>query len=226
MEKLVVFDLDGTLVETAGDLTRALNRVLAEEALPPVSLEKARPLISYGAIGLVELGFAASGHAVPDPARLRALADRLVVFYEADIAAESRPFPGAVEALDELAEAGWRLAVCTNKREGLSLQLLETLGLRARFAAICGSDTFDVRKPHPEHLLLTIKRAGGDPARTIMVGDAQPDVDVARAAKVHVIGFDFGYSPTPMADLAPDVVLSHYDGLVPAIRDLMRRRAG
>jgi len=127
---------------------------------------------------------------------------------------------GLEAALDQLAEAGWRFAVCTNKLEGLSVRLLDALGLTARFDAICGQDTFGVQKPHPDILLRTIERAGGAPDRAVMIGDSATDINVARAAAVPVIAVDFGYTEIPVAQLAPDRIIDHYSRLPSTVFEL------
>ena len=133
----------------------------------------------------------------------------------------SRPFEGLESALDDLQSRGYRFAVCTNKLEWLSKRLLEQLGLSGRFAAICGADTFGVAKPDPAFLRQTIARAGGELASAIMVGDAGPDVGVARRAGIPVIGVDFGYTEIPIADLKPDRLIDHMRELPEAVRSLI-----
>src|SRR3984957_8263067 len=183
----IVFDLDGTLVETAPDLISALNFVLDREGLAPVPLHAARNLIGAGARRLIERALELEGrHASPqDVARLTA---DFIEYYADHIAEASRPFEGLESALDELASRGFRFAVCTNKLEWLSKRLLDQLGLSGRFAAICGADTFGVAKPDPAILRETIARAGGEMSSAIMVGDAGPDIGVARRAGIPVIG--------------------------------------
>ena len=143
-----------------------------------------------------------------------------VVFEAAHIADRSQPFPGLGSALDRLAADGCRLAVCTNKLEGLSRLLLDALGFTWRFAAICGQDTFPMRKPDPEMLRLTIAKAGGSADRAIMVGDSMTDVLTAKNAAVPVVAVDFGYTETPPAELGADRLISHFDALPAAVRSL------
>jgi len=216
---LVVFDLDGTLIDTAPDLVDTLNLILAREALPAVPFAAARNMIGGGARTMIERGLAADGRA-----STREEVDRLyrdfVAHYSDHIADRSRPFPGLEAALDQLAEAGWRFAVCTNKLEDLSVRLLDALGLTARFDAICGQDTFGVQKPHPDILLRTIERAGGAPDRAVMIGDSATDINVARAAAVPVIAVDFGYTEIPVAQLAPDRIIDHYSRLPSTVFEL------
>ena len=219
----VVFDLDGTLVDTAPDLIGALNFVLDREGLPPVPLESARTMIGAGARALLERGLEVDGrHAGVED--INRLTDDFIEYYAAHIADASRPFDGLESALDNLAAKGYRFAVCTNKLEWLSKRLLDRLGLSARFAAICGADTFGVAKPDPAILQQTVARAGGQLSAAIMVGDAGPDIGVARRAGIPVIGVEFGYTEVPIADLKPDRLIGHMSELPAAVESLMLHR--
>jgi phosphoglycolate phosphatase len=213
----IVFDLDGTLVDTAPDLVDTLNIILAREGLPPVPFETARNMIGGGARTLIERGLQAEGRP-----GIAAEVDRLytdfVAHYGDHLADRSQPFPGAIAAIEQLAARGCRFAICTNKLEWLSVRLLESLGISRHFAAICGQDTFGVQKPHPQILLQTIRKAGGNSGRAVMVGDSITDIEVARAAKVPVIAVDFGYTEMPVATLEPDVVIDDF-GKLPAAVD-------
>jgi phosphoglycolate phosphatase len=215
----IVFDLDGTLVDTAPDLINALNHVLAREGLSPLPLASARNMIGAGARKLLERGLEAEGRFVDADEMNRLTAD-FIGYYAENIAVESRPFDGLEDALDTLAARGCRLAVCTNKLEWLSKRLLDELGLSTRFAAICGADTFGVAKPDPAILRQTIVQAGGDIARAVMVGDAGTDVGAARRAGVPVIGCTFGYTDVPIAELNPDGLIDHMKDLLGAIEAL------
>jgi phosphoglycolate phosphatase len=219
--RTVVFDLDGTLVDTAPDLISALNHVLDREGMPPVPLHAARNMIGAGARKLIERGLELEGRAasVEDITRLT---KDFVDYYATHIADASRPFDGLEGALDELQAQGFRFAVCTNKLEWLSKLLLDRLGLSARFSAICGADTFGVSKPDPAILKQTVARAGGQISSAIMVGDAGPDVGVARRAGVPVIGVEFGYSDVPIAELRPDRLIGHMRDLPEAVASLMQ----
>ena len=213
---LIVFDLDGTLAETAGDLIAALNVVLADGGLPPLEIGHARVLLGAGGRALIERGYAVAGRSLEKP-RLEALFVAFLAYYNDHISVHSHLFPGVVTALDRLEAQGWRFAVCTNKMEASSLKLLDALGVTSRFAAIAGQDTFGVHKPDPGALLQTIARAGGDPRRCIMVGDSITDIATAKAADIPVIAVDFGYTDTPVVELGPDRVISHFDALADAV---------
>jgi phosphoglycolate phosphatase len=217
--RIVVFDLDGTLVDTAPDLINALNFVLAREGLPPVPLHSARNMIGAGARRLIERGLELEGRTM-GVADINRLTSDFIDYYAAHIADASRPFEGLESALDDLDRGGYRFAVCTNKLEWLSKLLLDQLGLSSRFSAICGADTFGISKPDPAFLQQTIARAGGQPSQAVMVGDAGPDIGVARRAGVPVIGVEFGYTDVPIADLKPDRLISHMRELPAAVASL------
>jgi phosphoglycolate phosphatase len=220
---LVVFDLDGTLVDTAPDLINALNYVLKREGLPPVPLQSARGMIGQGARRLIERGMEVEGReATPD--EISRLTADFIAHYAEHIADESRPFAGLEAALDALSAQGYRFAVCTNKLEWLSKRLLERLGLTSRFDAICGADTFGVSKPDPVILQQTVARAGGNMSAVVMVGDAGPDIGVARRANVPVVGVSFGYTEVPIADLKPDLLINHMAELPAAVNKLLAAR--
>jgi phosphoglycolate phosphatase len=224
---VLVFDLDGTLAETAGDLMGTLNVILTREGLAPLRLAEARNLLGAGARALIARGFAQVGRMLP-PEKLQQLFADFLDHYNAHIADNSWLFPGVEAALDRAAEAGFRLAVCTNKLERSSHLLLRALGVADRFQFVCGQDTYGVAKPDPTPLIETIARVGGQRADAIMIGDSRTDIDTARAAGVPVIAVDFGYTDIPIAELAPDRVISHFDELwaaVAAIREDERRLA-
>ena len=219
----IIFDLDGTLVDTAPDLVETLNVVLGREGLPAIPYEEARLLVGAGARRMIERGLASEGEARP-AADIDRLFNDFIAYYADHVADHSRPFPGVADALDTLAARGCRFAVCTNKLEWLSVRLLNALGLAGRFVAICGQDTFAVQKPHPDALHGTLRRAGGTIHRAIMVGDSETDIATARAAGMPVIAVDFGYTEIPVADLAPDRIISHFNALPDAIADLLAAR--
>ena len=215
----IVFDLDGTLVDTAPDLVGTLNAIFAREGIAPVAYGDARPMIGGGARMMLERGLLREGRSLPREEIDRLVAD-FIAHYAEHIADASLVFPGLETALDALSARGFRLAVCTNKLEWLSVRLLDRLDLARRFATICGADTFGISKPNPEILRRTVHRAGGAPAAAIMVGDSATDVDTARAAGIPVIAVDFGYSEIPVAHTNPDRVIGHYNQLTDAIAAL------
>lgn len=205
----IIFDLDGTLVETAPDLVATLNVVLASEGMAPVPYEIARNYVGGGAKLMIARGIEKDGRMVDEATLDKMFAD-FIAYYAANVAVHSRPYPGLTEALDTLSARGHRFAVCTNKLEHLSVLLLNQLNLTNRFEAICGQDTFGIQKPDPEILRRTIAAAGGDVKQSIMIGDSETDILTARAAGIPVIAVDFGYSERPVAEYGPDRLISHF----------------
>jgi phosphoglycolate phosphatase len=205
----IVFDLDGTLVDTAPDLTNALNDVLTRRGHAPVELATIRACVGHGARVMIEEALRRAG-AEGDVDRMLS---EFLVHYEANIANESRPFPGAADALEDLVAHGATLAVCTNKREHLSRKLLQQLDLARYFSSLAGRDTFAVSKPDPGHLTQLIAMAGGNPSRAVMVGDSDIDIRTAKAASVPMILVSFGYAGGPLDHLAPEAVIDHFDQL-------------
>jgi phosphoglycolate phosphatase len=216
---LLVFDLDGTLAETAPDLAATLNVILVREGVRPISYETARKMIGGGARLMIERGLAQGGARLSEE-RVDRLFDDFLAHYEAHIADASALYPGVVAALDRFEEAGWRFAVCTNKIEQASILLLKALGIADRFAVICGKETFPVSKPDRRALLMTIEKAGGNHENTIMVGDSKIDIETARNAGVPIIAVDFGYTDEPVATHKPDRTISHFDDLWDTVADI------
>lgn len=209
----IVFDLDGTLVDTAPDITNALNDALISQGHRPIPQETVRQAVGFGARVMIDDALRLAG--VEE--NIDKMLAEFLVLYEANIAAESRPYPGAIASLETLAAAGARLAVCTNKREHLSKKLLSELGLQHYFHTIAGRDTFSVSKPHPGHLTQAIEQAGGVPSHAIMVGDSDVDLRTAKDAMVPSILVSFGYAPRALEEFAPHAVIDHFDELVPSI---------
>lgn len=215
----VIFDLDGTLVDTAPDLTGALNFVLRAEGRAAVALGEVRHMVGLGGRRLIERGLEKSGGILPEVE-----IDRLLVsfleFYSENLAVESRVFAGVAETLDEIAATGARMGICTNKPEGLSVRLIAEVGLARHFSVILGADSVARRKPDPGHLLETIARLGGDRAFSVMVGDSENDVATARAAGVPVIAVSFGYSMVAPEELGADAVIRDFRQLPEVLKSL------
>ncbi len=204
---IVVFDLDGTLVDTAPDLVATLYRVLDGLGLPRVPYAEARNMVGGGARKMIERALAAERRSLP-AAEIDRLVRDFITHYADHIADRSRPFEGLEAALDQLSHRSCRLAVCTNKLEWLARRLLDALGLSTRFVAICGADTFGVQKPDPDLLRRTLKLAGECVEDAIMVGDSINDVAMAKSLGVAVIAVDYGYSETPVLQLGADRIIS------------------
>lgn len=219
----LVFDLDGTLVDTAPDLASATNHVLSKRGLTPVSEKEIRPFVGHGARAMIEGALKAHGCA-PGREELDDLFEVFLSYYAANISRGSRPYPGLVTALETFAGAGAKLAVCTNKIEPHARLLLDELDLTQHFAAITGRESLGVSKPDPLHLTGTIALAKGDPQRAVMIGDSETDIATAKNARIPVIAVDFGYSTVPVRSLGPDAVISHFDELAPAFTRLALQR--
>lgn len=209
----VVFDLDGTLVDTAPDLAGALNHTLNHAGRPPVSVDEVRHMVGLGAARLIERGMEATG-GLPDAEGRAALLQVFLDHYGRNLSVESRPFPNAVATLEALAAAGVGLAVCTNKPEAMARRLLADLELDRLLPVILGGDTLPVKKPDAAHLLTTLTRMGGSPASAVMVGDSETDLAAARNAGVPVVLVSFGYTVIPAADLGADAVIDDFADLL------------
>ena len=216
----IVYDLDGTLADTAEDLMATLNWLLAREGLPPLKVESAGSLLGAGARGLIKSGFAASGRSL-DPEAIERLFRDYLEHYNAHILVRTQLYPGVDKALAAFDRAGWRQAICTNKIERSAKLLIQKLGIANRFAFVCGQDTFGIGKPDAKPLLGTIAASGGVREHAVMVGDSGTDIKTARAAGVPVIAVDFGYVDVPVKELGPDRVISHFDQLMEACDALL-----
>ena len=216
----VVFDLDGTLVDTAPDLLNALNHVLSHAGLETVDLQTVAGMIGHGAKAMIRKGMEHQGKA-PGELELEDLFARFLVYYSDHIAVGSRPFDRAPEILDELAAAGAILSVCTNKKQLLSDQLLDALGLSPRFASIIGADSVPSKKPDGDHIVRAVLAAGGNPSRAVMVGDSRTDERAARNAGLPFIFVPFGYEAESVEAIGADAVVSHYSLLPSAISRLI-----
>ncbi|MEO1198431.1 MAG: HAD-IA family hydrolase [Pseudomonadota bacterium] len=214
---VAIFDLDGTLVDSARDLLVTLNRVLEQDGLPQVPGSDIRPHIGHGARGMIESALRHHG-ATRSASDIDAMHRRFLEDYERTLTDHTIPFPGIVDLLDSLSKAGARLGVCTNKYERFSVAVLKQLGLLNRFDTVVGPDTLGVRKPDPAHITGTIARLGGEAGRAVMFGDSAPDVDAAKAAGVPVIVFRHGYPSAPADTLGADLVVDDVaDALEPAL---------
>ena len=220
----LVFDLDGTLVDTAPDLAAATNHVLAQRGLPPIDEHDIRPFVGHGALKMIEEAMAAHGKNLSQR-ELYDLFEVFIVHYAANISVHSRPYAGVLRALDAFTAQGAKLAVCTNKIEVHARSLLDALDMSRYFCALTGRDSLGSYKPDPRHLTGTIALAGGDSARAIMIGDSETDIATAKAAHIPVVAVDFGYSVQPVAGFSPDIVISHFDQLGQAVSDLKMRMA-
>jgi len=215
----LIFDLDGTLVDTAPDLVRALNAVIEPDGLAPANVETVRHMVGHGARRLIVRAFADQARPLDD-ARLETLVADFIERYRADIDGASRPFDSVGPTLDTLASRGARLSVATNKPQALADLLLARLGLADRFDRIVGADAAPSKKPDPAHIRAA---AGPDADRMLVVGDSAVDVAAARAAGAPVIVMRYGYTDTPSDQLGADRVLDRFGDLPEAIETLLTR---
>ncbi|MBM3490269.1 MAG: phosphoglycolate phosphatase [Alphaproteobacteria bacterium] len=216
-----LFDLDGTLVETAPDLCAAVNHALEGFDRPSLAIEQVRHMVGDGARALIERGLRASG-GLPAPDIVDRLVERMLAHYWQHIADASRPFEGVEDTLQALADKGFVLAVCTNKPLRFTTRLLRVLQLERYFAAVFAGDSLPVKKPDPGHVLGTLAAIGARPAAAAMVGDSANDVRAGRAAGTRTVAVSFGYSATPVAELGADCVIDHFAELPEALARLAR----
>jgi phosphoglycolate phosphatase len=206
-QKAVIFDLDGTLIDTAPDLWRATNHCLSLRGRSDVTLEEVRAFVGHGARKLIARGLAATGDPLGDQ-DIETLYGAFVAYYGDNIAVDSAPFPGCLALLERLKAEGIGLGICTNKLEGLSRKLIDTLGMSAYFDAIIGPDTIGIGKPDPAPYREALRRMGHRDGPSLLVGDSETDVLTARAAGVPIIGVTFGYTARPVETYGPDALVS------------------
>jgi len=217
--KAVIFDLDGTLVDSAPDLMLATNHVLSRLERRAITMDEVRSFVGHGARALIARGCSATGDAI-DEKTLDFYFAEFLRFYERNIAVNSVAFPGVINLLKRCVAKSLKMGVCTNKLEGLSVRLLQALDMEKYFGAIVGPDTLKIAKPHPAPYLETMKRLGVPAKDSIMIGDSETDVLTARAVGVPVIGVTFGYTQKPVATYNPDYLVSHFD----EIWDIIQRQ--
>lgn len=214
MHRAVIFDLDGTLVDTAPDLMGATNHILALMGRRAITMDEVRAFVGHGAKALIARGAVATGEPLDDASLSHYFAEFLR-YYEAHIADHSQLFPGVEKLLSRLQDKQVKLGVCTNKLEGLSVRLLKEIGLAPYFGAVVGPDTIHIAKPDPAPYRETLRRLGAE--RSVMIGDSETDIKTGKAAGVPVFAVTFGYTPMPVETYNPDAVVSHYDELWPLI---------
>ncbi len=213
---IVGFDLDGTLLDTSGDLAAAVNHALASIGRPLLSVEAVKPMIGGGARAMLRHGLDATGGY--DAETLDLLHRRLLDYYEGHLAIHTAPFPGAVAALDQLAARGVTMGIMTNKLEHFARAILDALGLTDRFAAIIGGDTLGIAKPSPVPIQALVERCGGGTAA--FVGDSIFDVQAAKAAGLPVVACSFGFLSQPVETLGGDAIIDGYGDLIPTLARL------
>ena len=225
--RVAAFDLDGTLADTSPDLIAAANATFEAVGFdPPLRHATDRVTAFAGGRAMLKAGFLRLGHAEPDAAEIERLYPRLLDFYRDGICVHTRLYDGTEAALDRLAAAGWRLAICTNKPIALADLLLSRLGIDQRFAVVLGADSLAFRKPDPRHLTVTIERAGGQPGRAVLIGDTITDRKAAEAAGVPCVLVGFGPEGDAIAALTPAAVLAHFDDLPDLLEHLVPAEIG
>ncbi|MCY6380297.1 HAD family hydrolase [Hoeflea prorocentri] len=215
-QPLVIFDLDGTLLHTAPDLLDSLNHTISSMELAPVTFDDITYLVGSGARVMIDKALQLRNNPV-SAEEFEALFALFLTHYSASMPGRSEPYPGVLDAMARLEDAGYALAVCTNKTEIMAHRLLELTGLMPRFKAVTGGDTFAVRKPDAGHIHGTIDMAGAHPSLAVMIGDSVNDVQAAANAGIPSIGIPFGYSDTAMENLGPDEIIGHYNELTPEL---------
>lgn len=213
----LIFDLDGTLIDSAPDLAAALNKVLIEARRDPVTLHQVTQMIGDGVATLVERGFEATGGAPDDPGHHL---DRFHHHYNNATAALTALYPGVLDTLQALRAGGYRMGLCTNKPAQPTASVLDAFGLTEFFEAVAGGDTFPVRKPSPGHLLGLLRQMQVDPEHAVMIGDSPNDVQVALNAAVPVIAVSYGYRRVPAEDMGADLLIERFAQLPDALRQL------
>ncbi|WP_417520171.1 HAD hydrolase-like protein [Minwuia sp.] len=216
----IVFDLDGTLADTAPDLYGTVCWLLAQEGRSRVSFARMKSLIGDGAGPMIKGSFGDTG-GVPEGADYDRLMEMFLTYYQAHLTDNSAPFAGALDAIARQKARGARIAICTNKKIGFTEKMLREWRIGHLFDAVTGADTFAFRKPDGRHLIETIRLAGGDPENAVMIGDSPTDTGAARDAGVPVIAVTFGYGNTPARDLDADRWIDSFNQLDRAVQELL-----
>ncbi|MAM68901.1 MAG: phosphoglycolate phosphatase [Rhodospirillaceae bacterium] len=219
MTRAIIFDLDGTLIDSIPDVMNALNAVLADHGRRPVTRQETVAMVGGGAEPLLERGFATTGEAAP-PDDIPSLVEAFGEYYRADPATETTIFDGVIAALEALADRGLKMGICTNKPHPSALQVLEALDLDRHFGACFGKASVPFHKPDRRHYDEVTRALGVPTENTLYVGDSETDVQTARNAGVPLILVPFGYSRTPAADLGGDRLIAHFSELPLAVDDM------
>ena len=215
----LIFDLDGTLANTAPDLIATLNRITRPHGIDPVELKNVGQIVGHGAKAMIEKAFSIAGREL-SPKLHDTLFAEFLEDYSSNLSNETHLFDGALEAMDRLGSEGYEFCVCTNKLELLSQKLLEQLGVSARFQALAGGDTFSFRKPDPRHLVETVKLMGREVNSAIMIGDSSTDINAAINAGIPSVAVTFGYSDKPVTTLGANCIIDHFSELDSAIGEI------
>jgi phosphoglycolate phosphatase len=218
----VIYDLDGTLIDSAQDMQVAVSRVLADHGLPEVTLDDVRIFMGQGSKVTMNKAFSKYGRKLDDE-QLSAVTAEFVRYYEADPVGHTTAFAGVPEVVARFDKLGLKQGVCTNKFERPSRMILEHLKLMPPIAGLAGADTFPVRKPDPRHILMLVERMGRSPDRAVMIGDSIHDVHAAHAAGLPAVLVSWGYTTTPASELGAEAVIERFDALPQALERLAAR---
>jgi phosphoglycolate phosphatase len=219
-----VFDLDGTLADTAPDLIDAATSALLDQGFPRPEPEAIRKHVGYGSRAMIRAALASTG-ARADHKTIEGMKTRLIDYYENNIAVKTALFPGARQALHRIRGDGAKLLVCTSKRERLARKLLAALEVDDLFDALAGGDSFTFCKPDPRHITEFVRLSGRDLRNTLMIGDSEADIDAAKGAGVPVIAVAFGYAAVSANQLGADAILDHFEHLPSLIAKLTREKS-
>ena len=218
----VIYDLDGTLIDSAKDMQVAVSRVLTDHGLPEVTEDDVRNYMGQGSKVTMGKAFAKYGKTLDDAA-LSAVTREFVRYYEADPVSHTSAFAGVSEVVARFARLGLKQGVCTNKFERPSRMILEHLKLMPPITDVAGADTFPVRKPDPKHILMLVERMGGSPKRAVMIGDSIHDVEAAHGAGLPAILVSWGYTDRPASELGAEAVIQRFDCLPEALQQIAAR---
>jgi phosphoglycolate phosphatase len=219
----IIYDLDGTLIDSAKDMQLAVSRVLSDHGLPPISEDDARIFMGQGSKVTMSKAFAKNGRTLDDAA-LGAATREFVRYYEMDPIRYTVAFDGVADVVARFDSVGMRQGVCTNKFERPARMILEGLKLMPPIADLAGADTFPVRKPDPRHILMLIERMGSHPTRSVMVGDSIHDVEAAHGAGLPAVLVSWGYTARPASELGAEAVIDHFAALPEALGELASAR--
>lgn len=212
----IIFDLDGTIADTALDLSATLNHILKQNGRDEIENSLIRNMVGQGAKALILKGFSHTGD-IPTEKHLDILFDQYLKYYLNHISDKTKIFPGAIELLENLKNHNIKIAICTNKNIELTHALLKDLKIKHYFDAITCGDSFNFKKPDPKHLIETCKLMNVDPIKAIMVGDSINDISAGNSAKMLTVGVTFGYTETPVSKLGPDIIIDHFDQFIDAV---------
>jgi phosphoglycolate phosphatase len=221
-KEIIVFDLDGTLINSAPDLCYALNQTLSEINIPEITLQEVMGYLGDGALELIKRGITKYSNINNFDTELLRL--RFLEIYDNCLLNKTDFYPNVLQSLKDLKKMDFTLAICTNKPELLAKRIIDGLDGSSFFDRITGGDTYEYRKPDPRHLINTILETGKKVETAIMIGDSENDINCAKKANIPSIAVNFGYSKVPVESLKPDLVMSDYINLTQHIKDIKKKQ--